>query len=77
MKSNNSEVLWQTIIDIVRRSPEQSAALELETNAYILLTILGFEISSGTIAVIYHSAIEGENLEWLVDRLNHERTKAS
>lgn len=77
MKSDKSEALWQTIIEIVRRSPEQAAALELETNAYLLLTVLGFEISSGTVAVIYHSAIEGENLEWLVDRLNHERTKAS
>jgi hypothetical protein len=77
MKSNKTEALWQTVAEIVRRSPQQAAALELETHAYILLTLLDFEISSSNLVAIYHSAIEGESLEWLIDRLNHEQFKHS
>ncbi|MBX9768029.1 MAG: hypothetical protein K2X47_12220 [Bdellovibrionales bacterium] len=70
-------VLWQSIIEIIRHSPAQAASVELESHAYLLLTILDHEISSSTIAVIYGSAVEGENLEWLMDRLDHEKSKAS
>lgn len=77
MKSDKNENLWLSIVEIIRNSPAQSAALELETQAYLLLTLLNYEISPRTIAVIYHSAVEGENLEWLVDRLEHEKFKVS
>lgn len=70
-------VLWQSAVEIIRSSPVQSAAVEFETLAFMLLTVLGHEISSNTLVVVYHSAIEGENLEWLVDRLEHQRSKAS
>ncbi|MBN8535805.1 MAG: hypothetical protein J0M15_02025 [Deltaproteobacteria bacterium] len=77
VKSEKTEALWLAIVDIIRLSPAQASALELESLAYLLLTILDYEISPDSLVVIYHSAVEGENLEWLIDRLEHKKPKAS
>lgn len=72
-----TEALWQQALNIIRASPSYSSATEFETIAYLLLTLLDYEISPHNITIIYHSAIEGENLKWLIDRLEHQKSKAS
>ncbi len=77
MKSEKAEAIWLAIVEIIRLSPAQASAIELESQAYLLLMILDYEISPGSIAVIYHSAVEGESLEWLIERLDHEKLKTA
>jgi hypothetical protein len=67
--------LWQSAVDIIRRSPEPMAALEFETVAGLVLTMLDLPSDDRSIAVAYFSAVEGENLEWFVDRLQFQKSK--
>ncbi len=71
-----ADALWESAVDIIRRSPAPMAALEFETTAGLLLTILGLPSDERSIAVAYFSAVEGENLEWLLDRLQFQKSKA-
>ncbi len=71
-----AEVLWSSAVDIIRRSPAPMAALEFETTAGLVLTMLGLPSDERSIALAYFSAVEGENLEWLMDRLQFQKSKA-
>ncbi len=72
-----AEALWQTAVDIIGRSPEQMAALEFETAAGLVLTMLDLPSDDQSIAIAYFAAVEGENLEWFLDRLKHQKSKIS
>nr|BFD65116.1 hypothetical protein HAGR004_01380 [Bdellovibrio sp. HAGR004] len=70
-----AEDLWQTAVDIIRRSPEPMAALEFETAAGLVLTMLDLPSDEQSIAIAYFAAVEGENLEWFLDRLHFQKSK--
>ncbi len=75
MKSDKVEALWQQAVDIIRRSPEPMAALEFETAAGLVLTMLDMPSDDKSIAVAYFSAVEGESLQWFLERLAFQKSK--
>lgn len=77
MRADQIKTLWQQAVDIIRRSPEPMAALEFETTVGLVLTMLDLPADERSIAVAYFSAVEGESLEWFLDRLEFERAKSA
>ncbi len=75
MKPDNAEALWQQALQIIRDSPKPMAALEFETIAGLVLTLLGLPSDDQTIAVAYFSAVEGEDLKWFLERLQFQQSK--
>lgn len=75
--NTKAEALWQSAVEIIRRSPEPMAALEFETAAGLVLTMLDLPSDERSIAVAYYSAVEGENLEWFLDRLQFQKSKGA
>lgn len=75
MKSDKAEALWQQAVDIIRRSPEPMAALEFETAAGLVLTLFDLPSDEQSIAAAYFSAVEGESLEWFLERLKFQKSK--
>lgn len=69
------EALWLSAVEIIRRSPEPMAALEFETAAGLVLTMLDLPSDEQSIAIAYFAAVEGENLEWFLDRLQFQKSK--
>lgn len=73
----HAERLWAEAIEVVRRAPQTMLALEFEEKVFLLFSLIGVAIDEQTICVAYHSALSGEDLEWLKSRLDHELSKAS
>lgn len=68
------EKLWQNAVALVKSAPAFGTSLELDETLSLLLIALKADLTNENFIEAYRSAIEGESLEWLLERLKHRQT---
>lgn len=72
-----TEKMWNSAKQIIETSPQITSGTEFETQIMLMFVILDVEITFENIAIAYHSAVENENLDWFLDRLENQKYKAT
>jgi hypothetical protein len=72
MKCSAPDNLWHQALEVIRHSPSEGSSIEFASLAYQVLILLEYELSHANLLVAYQAALEGEELHWLIDRLEHE-----
>lgn len=65
------QVIWEKALRFVQRSPGVGSSLELEESLSFVLIGLGLDLSAENFLDAYRSAVEGEPLGWLQERIKH------
>ena len=71
MKCSAPESLWLQAVEVIRQSPSDGSSTEFASLAYQVLILLDYELSDTNLVVAYQTALEGEDISWLIDRLEH------
>jgi hypothetical protein len=66
-----ADKFWAEAIAIVQAAPRVGSNLELEERLSLVLLLLEFDLSNENYVEAYRSALNGEPLEWLIERLRH------
>ncbi len=68
------ETLWSEALQIVKQALLPGSSIELEEKLYLVLILLEVDITDENLVEAYRSAVGGEPLQWLIERLNRHKT---
>jgi hypothetical protein len=76
MTCSSAESLWHKAVEVIQQSPSEGSSIEFASLVYQVLILLDCDLSDTNMVVAYQAALEGEDICWLIDRLEHALTKA-
>jgi hypothetical protein len=65
------QIFWEKALRTVQQSPRLGSYLELEQSIAFILIGLGLDLSAENFLDAYRSAVGGEPLGWLQERIKH------
>lgn len=66
--------LWRKAKEYIHATPN---ALEFECQVQLLFVSLEIEIEAAKLVIAYFSAVEDESIDWMLSRLEHEKSKTA